>query len=104
VNLSVSEGERPILHLKINMSTSKRGVRVLMIVYNVYRGSTLIRQVFQNFPQGLKVAGNKSFTKSIKLPKNVPLDCFKQGKCSVKIQTNLKTRFGVVPIEYWLSP
>ena len=90
MNLSVSEGERPILHLKINMSTSKRGVRVLMIVYNVYRGSTLIRQVFQNFPQGLKIAGNKSFTKSIELPKNVP-------KLNVKVYAYLEINVSVSP-------
>lgn len=103
--ISITQNQRPVLHLKFNMSTKgDKGVEVLMIVYNVYRDSTLIRQISQNFPQGLKIIGSRLLTKSMELPKNTPLDCFSKGKCYVVVQMNIKTRFGVVPVKYLLNP
>lgn len=81
----------------------EKGVQILMIVYNIYKGPTLIRQVSKNFPQGLRIAGSKAYTESIELPKDVPLNCFQKEKCSVEIQVNIKTKFGVVPVKYKLS-
>ena len=94
----------PILELHVTLSTADSNkVQVLLISYSIYKDDKLIRQVADNYPFGLEIEGNKTVSKNIELPKGIQFNYFKQGRCYVELQVNIRTRFGLVPIKYTLK-
>ncbi len=105
-NIGLEEGW-PTLRLEVRLSVGGgKSVNVLMLIYSVRLDGKLVRQKAQNFPgTGLAVSQEgRSLSIAIRLPKDTPLDSVETGRCMVSVQANLKTRFGVVPVEYRLIP
>jgi len=105
-SIAVSPGDRyPLLSLKVALRTdSAKALEAVYLRYNVRRGSTLIRQVADNFPSGLVITREGVLVeKVIELPEDVTYECFEKGVCSVQLQVVARTRFGLAPIDFTLA-
>lgn len=105
-SIAVSPGDRyPLLSLKVALRTdSAKALEAIYLRYNVRRGSTLIRQVADNFPSGLAITREGVLVeKVIELPEGVTYECFEKGVCSVQLQVVARTRFGLAPIDFTLA-
>jgi len=105
-SIAVSPGDRyPLLSLKVALRTdSAKALEAVYLRYNVRRGSTLIRQVADNFPSGLAITREGVLVeKVIELPEDVTYECFEKGVCSVQLQVVARTRFGLAPIDFTLA-
>jgi len=105
-SIAVSPGARyPLLSLKVALRTdSAKALEAVYLRYNVRRGSTLIRQVADNFPSGLAITREGVLVeKVIELPEDVTYECFEKGVCSVQLQVVARTRFGLAPIDFTLA-
>ena len=105
-SIAVSPGDRyPLLSLKVALRTdSAKALEAVYLRYNVRRGSTLIRQVADNFPSGLAITREGVLVeKVIELPEDVTYECFEKGVCTVQLQVVARTRFGLAPIDFTLA-
>lgn len=105
-SIAVSPGARyPLLSLKVALRTGgAKALEAVYLRYNVRRGSTLIRQVADNFPSGLAITREGVLVeKVIELPEGVTYECFEKDECNVQLQVIARTRFGLAPIDFTLT-
>jgi len=104
-NWTLGTNQRPFVEVRLRIESSNREpLRVNYITVSVQQGSETLREVTLSYPQGLPLVGSRAFTARLELPSYADPRCLSRGGCFFRVEVGVVSRFGIVPLQFTLSP